>query len=281
MNKKEFIEKLRRELSKLPSEEIEAATAYYEEYFDEAGTEDEADLIEELGSPKKVAAQIKVEYAARKLDDNAKPSVRGRASAVWWVILGICSAPVSIPLAISLFVCAICLVGCVLIFGIALLAGVLGGIIAGIAAVVIGVMAVPEAISTAVMFIGMGLAAVAICAILAIAVIAGMRGFMRLITGVLRKKLPKKKKPQYHVDSCECRRHEADEEARTEFKAPEAGKPTGNPAEKAPKVGEPAGGTEKKTVWKTPKTGAVTENPEEKVEKKSEGNTEGKREEEI
>jgi len=193
MNKKEFIEKLRRELSKLPPEEIEAATAYYEEYFDEVGEYGEADLIEELGSPKKVAAQIKAEYAARKLDDDAKPSVRGRASAVWWVILGICSAPVSIPLAISLFVCVICLVGCVLIFGIALLAGVLGGIIAGIAAVVIGVMAVPEAMSTAVMFIGMGIAAVAICAILAIAVIAGMRGYMRFITGVLRKRLPKKR----------------------------------------------------------------------------------------
>ena len=41
MTRKEFIEKLRSEISKLPQEEIDAAIEYYEEYFDEAGKENE------------------------------------------------------------------------------------------------------------------------------------------------------------------------------------------------------------------------------------------------
>ena len=73
MTKEQFITTLRRELKKLPPEEIVAATEYYEEYFDEAfGGEPgdpgaEARLIEELGSPKTVASQIKSEYASRVL----------------------------------------------------------------------------------------------------------------------------------------------------------------------------------------------------------------------
>ena len=58
MNRKDFIQKLRRELAKLPAEEREAAIEYYEEYFDEVGPEGEQELLQQLGSPKRVAAQI-------------------------------------------------------------------------------------------------------------------------------------------------------------------------------------------------------------------------------
>ena len=60
MNRREFIARLKEEISRLPQEEIEAAVEYYEEYFDEAGADKEQDVLERLGSPKKVASQIKV-----------------------------------------------------------------------------------------------------------------------------------------------------------------------------------------------------------------------------
>ena len=41
MNKREFLEKLKKELFRLPAEEAEAAMEYYREYFDEAGPENE------------------------------------------------------------------------------------------------------------------------------------------------------------------------------------------------------------------------------------------------
>ena len=60
MNRKKFIDILKEELSKLPDEEIDAAIEYYEEYFDEAGAENEEEVLSELGSPKKSSIADKV-----------------------------------------------------------------------------------------------------------------------------------------------------------------------------------------------------------------------------
>lgn len=59
MNRQEFIRELRKELQDIPSKEREEAVQYYEEYFDEAGEENEETVIRELGSPARVAAMIK------------------------------------------------------------------------------------------------------------------------------------------------------------------------------------------------------------------------------
>ena len=57
MNRADYMAALRRALSVLPEEERANALRYYEEYFDDAGPENEAKAIEELGEPAKVAAQ--------------------------------------------------------------------------------------------------------------------------------------------------------------------------------------------------------------------------------
>lgn len=59
MNKQEFIRELRKELQDIPSKEREEAVQYYEEYFDEAGEENEEAVIRELGSPARIAAVIR------------------------------------------------------------------------------------------------------------------------------------------------------------------------------------------------------------------------------
>ncbi len=59
MNRSEFIRILRKELDRLPQDEIDAAVEYYEEYFDEAGPDKEAEIIKELGNPRKIANQIR------------------------------------------------------------------------------------------------------------------------------------------------------------------------------------------------------------------------------
>jgi len=41
MNRNEFINELRIRLKRLPSAEIESAVSYYEEYFNDAGTQNE------------------------------------------------------------------------------------------------------------------------------------------------------------------------------------------------------------------------------------------------
>lgn len=79
MNRKEFLRKLQLELYKLPRHEIDDAIAYYNEYFEEAGPDQEQAVIKDLGSPSKIATQIKADYAVRQLE--SMESNRNRKAA--------------------------------------------------------------------------------------------------------------------------------------------------------------------------------------------------------
>lgn len=59
MNRIEYMRRLAALLQDVPVEERVAAMQYYNDYFDDAGEENEAQVIEELGSPEKVAAEMK------------------------------------------------------------------------------------------------------------------------------------------------------------------------------------------------------------------------------
>ena len=61
MNRAQFMEQLKRLLSDISETERDEALDYYESYFDDAGQENEAAVIRELGSPGKVAAIIKAD----------------------------------------------------------------------------------------------------------------------------------------------------------------------------------------------------------------------------
>ena len=55
MRRTEFLEELGRLLADLPEEERKAAILYYDDYLQDAGQENEQDVIRELGGPEKVA----------------------------------------------------------------------------------------------------------------------------------------------------------------------------------------------------------------------------------
>ena len=59
MNRVEFMETLSRLLQDIPEEDRIDALKYYNDYFDDAGSENEQNVIEELESPEKVAMKIK------------------------------------------------------------------------------------------------------------------------------------------------------------------------------------------------------------------------------
>lgn len=62
MNREIFLKRLEELLQGLPTEERENALIYYTDYFDDAGVDDEARIIEELGSPEKIANMLLREY---------------------------------------------------------------------------------------------------------------------------------------------------------------------------------------------------------------------------
>lgn len=58
MSKDQFIARLKNALSPLSADDIRNAVEYYEEYFADAGAENEANVIEALGSPEAIAENI-------------------------------------------------------------------------------------------------------------------------------------------------------------------------------------------------------------------------------
>ncbi len=81
MNKETYLQELRKGLKILPQYDREEAIEFYEEYFDEAGVENEAKVIEELGEPKILAKKILVDVVDRKYEETMAAS-SGNALAV-------------------------------------------------------------------------------------------------------------------------------------------------------------------------------------------------------
>ena len=202
MNRQEFILALRDELAKLPPEEIVNATQYFEECFDEAtdGLDEEARIAEEerlaaeFGNPKKVASQIKAEYAARILGDNStasgeKPGAKKKLSAVWWILIGICSAPIAIPIVICVFMMILCV-----------LFVIIACLIAGIAAVVAGIAAFTDSVAAGFMTIGIGLMLAAASAAAIFGAFLGIREIIRSIAKSSRKRNEEKKASEIEME---------------------------------------------------------------------------------
>ena len=106
MNRNEYMAALRRALSVLPEEERASALRYYEEYFDDAGPENEQRVIADLGAPETVAEQILADYreltAVPHQDAGGmagKPKRRWRGVPPWLlVVLVLLAIPVGVPL---------------------------------------------------------------------------------------------------------------------------------------------------------------------------------------
>ena len=150
MNKEKFLEALSRELRRLPREEYEKAMDYYIEFFEDAGPESEQAVIGELGDPKDVAAQIIMDAALERMNEPHKSVKRG-LSTVWIVILGVCAAPIALPVAIAILLA----LGGVLI---GILVAVGGALAAGVVAVVCGIILLFTNPASAFANIGLGLA---------------------------------------------------------------------------------------------------------------------------
>lgn len=77
MTKNEFLTILKADLADVSPEERVAAVQYYTEYFDEAGPEHEAEVLEELGDPKKIAQDIIAASGAMATTGWTPPPPRG------------------------------------------------------------------------------------------------------------------------------------------------------------------------------------------------------------
>ena len=154
MNKYEFMAQLKKHLRKLPFDEVKEAVDYYEQYFDDAGEENEQAVLSELGSPSAVASQIVASFAAK---DTGK-SVQKGFSTAWMTILAVFATPAAHPVALAVAVLALALVVVMLIIVYSIGAAGIGLVVSGIFSAVTGGSIAFRSLSTALFFFGLGLA---------------------------------------------------------------------------------------------------------------------------
>ena len=89
MTKKEYMKKLAYQLRRLPKEDFDKAMDYFEEYFEDAGIENEKKAIEDLGAPEEAASALILDLAQ---ENAVKPpkTMKRRFSALWIAILYFC-----------------------------------------------------------------------------------------------------------------------------------------------------------------------------------------------
>lgn len=119
MSKAEYMQILKKKLSRLPKEDYEKAVEYFEEYFADAGEGQENQAMEDLGSPEVAAEQIIREIAINNTKEPVKDVKKG-LNAVWVGILAICAAPIALPLVIG----AVVLVGALVVSVFSVLAAI-------------------------------------------------------------------------------------------------------------------------------------------------------------
>lgn len=146
MNAYEYLQALRAALAVLPDDEIDSAMRYYEDYFLDAGDENAAQVIEQLGPPEQVAEAILRDYTgvARRRPERFEEE---KAQTVDGVPLGRDGKPLTRKKGINPWMLA-CIVLLALIFGPVAVA-VIGGIIVAIVGLIVGVAACVVAVPAA------------------------------------------------------------------------------------------------------------------------------------
>lgn len=223
MSRKEFMERLEKLLWNISDSEREEALQYYNDYFDDAGIENEAEVIKELVSPEQVAQKIKAglsdadseyseqgyrdarferkdgELSAGASADEKQPKARKKETNFWKVLaiilLCILVAPVILPIFIGIFLVVIGVaLGLVVLLAGILVSG-LAVLISGIFVIGIGIAQIFAAPAIGIALTGTGciLAALGIvlsavilwCCIKAVPWL--IRGIVRIISCPFRK----------------------------------------------------------------------------------------------
>lgn len=105
MTRADYMKTLAYSLRRLPKEDYHKALEYFEEYFNDAGPEHEQAAIEDLGTPEEASRELIMNLAEKNIEEPPKTVKRG-LHAVWVGILGVCAAPIALPLLLA-FICVI------------------------------------------------------------------------------------------------------------------------------------------------------------------------------
>lgn len=184
MSRIEFMSELAALLADLPIDDRNDALAYYNDYFDDAGVENEGVIIKELVSPAKVAKTIKSElggtieevqessdvlpdkYAKMTANSSEEqqqqsqdmPKDKNNLLKIILIIAGVCIlAPIILPIIAAVFITIVSLLFAVFMFFVSLVLAAVAVIICGISLIVVGILMVIPEIAAGLVCIGVGL----------------------------------------------------------------------------------------------------------------------------
>ncbi len=214
MSRKAFMARLDELLADITEAEKDEALSYYEEYFEDAGPENEEEVIQSLGSPEKVAATIKAGLGESAVEDgefsetgysnpyydvkdevatidNKRKGLGGIGTGGWVIIFILClfALPILGPILLgvvgtifAVLVAIAAVIFAVLVTGVALVASAIALVVAGFATLFATPLVGVALIGAALLVAGIGI----LIAILGFWVITKVipplfRGFINLI----------------------------------------------------------------------------------------------------
>lgn len=154
MTKEEFLAQLRHKLRTMPKEDIQDAVDYYDSYITDAET-DEVNVIQHLGSPGEIAAQILADFAVSPPAGHKTPP-RGLGIA-WSIILAIFALPIGLPVALAIALTALALLVVLLSSLFAFFVSAAALIASGVFCVLVLPLVLIKSIPLAVTVLGQGL----------------------------------------------------------------------------------------------------------------------------
>ena len=191
MNRREFLSALITELKNIEPSELQDVLQYYNEYFDEAGIENEAAVIAELGSPKVIAAGIKSNVSIKYLETdetNTKKSLK----AVWISIGAVFAAPIALPIALAV---VMILFSIVIVWGsllFSLYAVSFSFALTGILLAIISIFLIPTSIPTFLVMFGTSLILVGLAILVVIPTLILTRKSFKWLAIFINRKILKK-----------------------------------------------------------------------------------------
>lgn len=156
MTKKEYMKKLAYQLRRLPKEDYDKAMDYFEEYFEDAGTENEQKAIQNLGTPEEAASELILELAQ---ENAVKPpkTMKRRFSALWIAVLALFAAPIALPLALAILAVIASAVLAVLAVVAAILLSAFSCVAVSVLGIIGGIAILPQTIGGGLVNIGLSL----------------------------------------------------------------------------------------------------------------------------
>lgn len=203
MDKQTFLRRLEEGLRQLPPEEREDILAYHREYFQDAGPEQEAKVIQELGDPDLLARRLLSEYGEQPPASPPPPPPsqpqpeapkKKRPSGVLVAILAVLAAPIALPLAAALGAVAIVLAVAALSVALALMAVIVGVLVTGFALVALGVSALLLYPPAALVVLGAGLVCCGLGLFGVMPVVRLIQAMFRGLANLFRKAFSRRKK---------------------------------------------------------------------------------------